>query len=90
VRRRALRRRYGRANVWAGEPVLVRIKTAGGAHSFRHSPLVSTTTSGIALDMAANQRPGTVIEVVVGKLKYSYRVGRLAGLPSVTRIKRSA
>lgn len=87
--RHHLRRRYGHMNVWAGETVVIRLRSADGTllRSFKHRPSTAMSTSEIALWEAGSVPSGTLIDIVLGGRRWRYRVGRLAGHPSVTRVR---
>ena len=88
-RRFTLRRRYGRMH--DGQRFNVRISSAAGTflERFGATARAYEVPTDVALRIAANRPSGTVIEIVVGSGVFRYRVGRMAGLPSVTRIKRA-
>jgi hypothetical protein len=69
----------------------VRISSAAGTFLERWSghAYEYEQPTDVALRVAANRPPGTVISITVGGGVFRYRVGRVHGSPSVTRIKKA-
>jgi hypothetical protein len=68
-----------------GERYIVRVESAGGLLLETFSGRAHTEPAReLALRIAAYRPSGTVVRIQVGKAKYRYVVGRVAGLPSVT------
>ena len=86
--RKGLKRRYG--HMHDGQRFRVRISSAAGTFLERWSGTARPfdQPTDVALRIAAQWPSGTVIEIFVDKSVFRYRVGRMAGLPSVTRIKK--
>ena len=96
MRRRALKRRYGhRGHMYGGQRIHVTVKSAAGTplEKWGGTAFAYDQPADVALRVAANRPSGTIVEIrerdLSGKhLVYRYRVGRVAGLPSVTRLKK--
>ena len=100
MKRRALRRRYGRMH--QDQRYHVTVKSPAGTVLERwgatQSDSFASSESDIALRIAAMRPAGTIIEIhtrdATGSkprnLVWRYEVGRMAGLPSVTRIKKGS
>ena len=84
-------RRYGDAKevyLQQGERVRIRSKGPQGQpfEAFWYTVPYAMTPSEVALQFAQTGQPGMFIEVVSGKLKWTYQEGRFAGQPSVTAV----
>jgi hypothetical protein len=74
-----------------GQRFRIRVSSAAGAFLERWNGTARAfdQPTDVALRIAAQRPSGTVIEITVDGGVFRYRVGRMAGLPSVTRIKKT-
>jgi hypothetical protein len=80
-------------NFQQGERLRIRVKGPNGQpfESFWYTvDTQGMTLEEVALQFAQTGQPGTFIEIVNGKLKWTYRVERFAGQTAVTRVRGGA
>jgi hypothetical protein len=77
--------------MYSGQRFHVRLSSAKGTFLERWSGTAREYDSPreVALRIAGQRSSGTIVEVTVDSGVFRYRVGRMAGLPSVTRIMKS-
>ncbi len=76
-------------NFQQGERLRIRSKGPQGQpfESFWYTVDYPMTLTDVALQFAQTGQPGMLIEIVSGKLKWTFQQGRHAGQPTVTRVK---
>jgi len=76
-------------NFQRGERLRIRVKGPEGQplEAFWYTVDNTMSLNEVALQFAQTANPGMFIEIVSGKLKWTFQVGRHAGQPSVTRVR---